>query len=420
MVVAPRWPRGPVVTIIGTGLAVVLAALAAQTVLVWVALAGLIVFISSRGRLAWWPAATAVVLAAVLNSLKWPDSDLAEYYAYLDYARAYGLYALLTDENLFVSIKPTEPVFRAFAWLAAHMTPAPKIAFALLSGLITYGAALQMCRMVTARPHARERGSATPAAAACAVALLVGITFSLVGHLVRQYLAGAIFFLGFFGHLTTERRRWLLLPLLACAIHNATLLLAGPLLLSMGLYARPRLFAAVLVAVLAAAELQHIPLLSDLMADLSFLKQDGEIGYALPLLDATILLLAWRVWQRTPPSERPFDRAALARVACFALALGVLLFAIREVSLLFFRSYFFIEFLRVPALAFVLCAWLRRAGDARRWLMPLVLIVAVSVCWQRARTSDWSYSSASGAGWPDWADIHRTMVRWQAIEGARL
>lgn len=414
----PPWAR-PALALVGAALAVTAAAAAAQTVLGWVALAGLLTVLLSRGSLTWWPAATTVLLATVVNSLKWPDSDLAEYYAYLDYARAYDLASLLRDEDLFVSIKPTEPVFRTLAWLSVHATPSPRIAFTLTCSLVTYGAALMMCRLVTGPQTTTSRDSAVAAATACAAALLIGLTFSLVGHLVRQYLAGAVFFLGFLGHLTSGRRAWLLLTPLACAIHNATLMLFVPLLLSTLLHARPRLLALVLIAAFAAAELQQIPLLSELTADLSFLKQDGEIGIALPLLDAAVLLLAVVTWRRMPEPERPFDRAVLARIVCFALTLGLMLFAIREISLLLFRTYFFVEFLRAPLLAFVLWSWLRRAGPAGRWLVPLVLIAAVLVCWQRARGSDWLYADPDAA-WPAWADLHHTFERWRAIEDVRL
>lgn len=401
------------------GVGIALAILAAQTVLSWVALAALAALLLSRNGWVWVPAAATVLLATVINSLKWPDSDLAEYYAYLDLARTQSVWALLKDEDIFVSIKPTEPLFRALAGLCAHATPSPRIFFSLVCGLVTYGAALAMCRMTT-RAWTTANAVATPAAAsACAAALLLGITFSLVGHLVRQYLAGAIFFLGFFGYLTSGRKQWLLLPLLAGGIHNGALMLLAPLLLSLLLHARPKLLLTLLAAFLAAAELQQIPLLSELATDLSFLKQDGEIGYLLPTLDAGVLVLAWWVWRRTPVSQRPFDDRSMARILWFGMTLGVMLFSVREVSLLLFRSYFFFEFLRVPMLAFVLCAWLRSADAARHALQAMLLACAVTVCWLRAHGSEWVYTSGTTT-WPDWADIHHTFERWRSIEGARL
>lgn len=390
--------------------------LAAQTFLAWVALAGLVTLLTMRGRAAWWPAVATVLLLAVVNSLKWPESDLAEYLVVLDGVRQLSLGELLGDESALISIRSTEPVFRTLMWLLARADPLPRIAFALFGGIAVYGALLWLCH----RASAPTRGSDTAwqAAIATTIALLVGVTFSLVGHLVRQYLAGGIFFVGVFGWAFTGRWRWWLWPAVACATHNSALLLVVPLILSAVLASRPRLFMAVALVALAASLAGQFPLVGELAEATSFLKEDGQIGVALPLLDSAVLLVAWLVWRGLPVQQRP-TAPAVSRLLCFGIALAVLLFCIREVPLLFFRSYFYLEFLRAPMLAFVIAAALRRAGNAAVPGAAIALPLAALLCWLRTRGADWSYS-AEHARWPEWLDIQSVLLRWMSIQNALL
>jgi EpsG family len=391
-------------------------ALAAQTLLAWFALAGIVTLLTTRGRLAWWPAVATVLMLAVLNSLKWPESDLAEYFAVLDGARQLPLWTLLHDESALLSIRSTEPVFRALVWLLARADPLPRVAFSLLGGLAIYGALLWLCRL-TSVPRS-EPDPAWQAVMAVTIALLAGVTFSLVGHLVRQYLAGGVFFIGLFGWAFTSRWRWFLWPAVACAIHNSALLLVLPLLLSLLLANRPRLFAIAMLLVLGASLTGWIPFIGELADAASFLKEDGEIGLALPLLDGVVLLTAWRVWQGLPTQERPEVRTA-TRLLCFGMALAVVLFYIRDLPLLFFRSYFYLEFLRVPMLAFIIAAGLRSANRAAVPAAAAMLTMAVLLCWLRARGTDWSYG-VEHARWPVWMDVHSVMQRWKTIQAAPL
>lgn len=395
----------------------VAAALVGQTALAWVAVAGLAALVLARGRLVWWPACTVVVVAALLNSLKWPESDLADYYRYLDEAAQVGLWDLLSEEQAFLSIRITEPLFRAWMWLVANASPAPRVLFAWLGGLFTYACALALCRL-SARSDANAPADLSATAWATAASLMIGVTLSLTGHLVRQYLAGGLFFVGLFGFAYRGGARWLLLCAAACAVHNAVLLLAGPLVVALLLQRRPGTLAVVLVAVVAASLGGFIPLLGDLAEATSFLKDDGEIGIVLPLLDLTVLAAATLVWRHSAPQTRPAVRGTMLLLA-FGLLFAVALFCLREIPLLFFRSYFFLEFLRVPLLAFIITAVLRRAGTAAPAAALFTLVLAAALCWLRVQGTDWEYGHPA-ARWPEALDLHSVLVRWAAIENLPL
>ena len=410
--------RGPaaLVALLVSTLTLVALTLAAQTLLAWLALAGLVTLLATRGRLTWWPAVTTVLLLSVVNSLKWPESDLAEYFILLDDIRLVPLSSLLGDESALLSIRSSEPVFRTLMWLAARADPLPRIAFALVVGLFVYGSLLMLCRWATSSANTTD--PTWQAAIATTIALLVGVTFSLVGHLTRQYFAGGLFFLGLFGWAFTGHYRWWLGPAVACATHNSALLLIVPLTLSAFLSSRPRLFVMVVLATLGASLAGLFPLIDELAEATSFLKEDGQIGIALPLMDAALLLVAWYVWRCLPVGDRPAMQIAL-RLMCFSVALAVMLFCIREVPLLYFRSYFYIEFLRAPMLAFVIAAVLRGAGNAAALNTVVALPLAALLCWLRVRGTDWNYSSEHSY-WPEWLDVHSVLMRWQAIQAAVL
>lgn len=397
-------------------LTLVVCLLAAQTFLVWVALAGLVTLLMTGGRIAWWPATATALLLAVVNSLKWPESDLAEYFVILDSVKDLSLGVLLDDESALMSIRPTEPVFRTLLWLVARADPLPRITFALFGGIAVYGALLWLCRRASTPTWSGD--TAWQAAIATTIALLIGVTFSLVGHLVRQYIAGGLFFIGVFGWALTGRWRWWLWPAIACATHNSALLLVVPLIVSALLAFRPRLFMAVALVVLGASLAGQIPFVSEMAEATSFLKEDGQIGLALPLLDSAVLLVTWLVWRKLPTQDRPAPDTT-ARMLCFGVSLAVVLFCIREVPLLFFRSYFYLEFLRAPMLAFVIAAALRHAGKAAVPGAVLALPLAALLCWQRVRSADWSYG-AEHAPWSEWLDMQSVLLRWQSIQSSIL
>jgi hypothetical protein len=247
---------------------------------------------------------------------------------------------------------------------------------------------------------------------------MLGLTLSLTGHLVRQYLAGGLFFVGLFAFAYRGGWPWLLLCAAACAVHNAVLLLAGPLAVALLLQRRPGTLAAVLAAVIAASLAGAIPLLDDLAEATSFLKEDGAIGIALPLLDLAVLATAALVWRGSAPQARPAARGTMLLLA-FGLALAVALFCLRDIPLLFFRSYFFLEYLRVPMLAFVIAAGLRRAGAAAPAAALFTLLVSAGLCWLRLQGTEWEYGHPA-ALWPEALDLHSMLARWAAIESVPL
>lgn len=410
-------PGRAAATTAGVWLAALAAALLAQTALLWLLLA---VVGASAARAAgwvrrpWWPAWALVLLLAVINSTKWPDSDLAEYYQYLAYCKPLDWWTLVSDPDSHLSVRVTEPVFRSFVWLLAQVSPAPRITFGLLSSLMIYGMALTLSAQVINLLQGPEEAASDPApVVATCVALLLGVTFSLTAHLIRQYLAGGLFMLALMHFVLHRRPAVLLWALVAVLVHNSAVLLWLPLLLAWARPRAPRLFWTVLLLSVALTNSGLIGWLNELIAAGTLLKDDGQIGLALPLLDVAVLGGGWWLLRRSAAGSR------LALLWSFCIAFAALLLCIREVPLMFFRTYFFLEFLRVPMLALLLCAGLRRGGDWRAPIAALALLCAAGLCWTRVQGAEWTYRGTPQS-WPEWLQMDRLADRWQKIEDLRL
>ncbi|MEK8045032.1 EpsG family protein [Ideonella margarita] len=407
----------PAIATLGLWLAALAAALLAQTALLWVLLA-LVGASTARAagwvRRPWWPAWALVLLLAVINSTKWPDSDLAEYYQYLAYCRPLDWWVLVSDPDSHLSVRVTEPVFRSFVWLLAQLSPAPRISFGLMCSMLIYGMALALSAQVVNVLNDSDDNPSDPApVVAVCVALLLGVTFSLTAHLVRQYLAGGVFMLAMWHFVLHRRPLVLLWAVVAVLVHNSAVLLWLPLMLAWARPLAPRLFWAMLLLAVILTNAGLVGWLNELTAAATLIKDDGQIGLALPLLDLAVLSGGWWLLRSSSSGQR------LQLLWYFCIAFAALLLCIREVPLMFFRTYFFLEFLRVPMLALLLCAGLRRGGDWRAPMAVLALLCAAGLCWTRVQGAEWTYRSTPQS-WPEWLQMDRLVDRWQKIEDLRL
>ncbi len=412
-----------------TRIALALAALvvASQSVVALVPLAMCAALVAGRGRrtaYAYWPVLLLVAALALVNSQKWPDSDLGEYYGFIDYAARTPLSELLFGDETYVSISPDLILFRAFAWLVAMLSGGSGIAFTLISTTLIYGALAWLCHLVLRTRHAvaagpaagrggRESGEGTAPIAICS-ALLLAVTFSVTAHLTRQYLAGALFFTGAFAFWADGRRRWLLLAAASVLVHTSTLLLALPLALALLHRRHPRLFWLGVGAVFAFGASGILETYIDAIAGLgNVLSEEGAQGSLLVLLDGLVVAaVAWL--NRRTLGRTPQQRALLSSALAFAVAFGATMFVVRDIPLLFFRSYFYFEFIRTPLVALLLYALLARAGRARLLVAAVCLAAAGAVCWQRTLASEWDYGSGGRVA----LSIVGVLERWTAIDGS--
>jgi hypothetical protein len=339
---------------------------------------------------------------ALINSIKWPDSDLKSYYSYVDYVSSTPIVEVLFGADAFLSIRQEEPLFKLIVWLLGKMSGGSRVVFTLATTIFIYVGAMLSCRMLLQtiandQPrNATFRSTRTLIPVVTCAALLIGITFSLTAHLTRQYLAGSLFFFGLFLWATSSRKWALLLALLAVTIHLSAALLWVPLTLAMVYRRSAVLYGLCLLALIASLATGIFDQLFDLSAQISFLREDGEQGAALQLIDSLIFIVATSMYYSVP-ARSTATRRAFSTLLAFAVAFATLLLLIHNAPFLFFRAYMYIEFLRAPMVALILYAAMQRLGPLKSHFAVLMLLLGTIVCWERAMSSDWEYT-ANGAG----------------------
>jgi hypothetical protein len=355
-----------------------------------------------RDMLSMWLPLGLIGFLALVNSMKWPDSDLGWYYTYVDYVNSTPLGEVLLTEDVFLSIRQQEMLFKLVVWLLGAISGGNRAFFTLATTILIYGSAMATCRMLLRtmaadqQRNANARSAATLTPLVISAALLIGITFSLTAHLTRQYLAGSLFVLGLFLWVTSTRKWGLLLAALAVTIHISAALLLLPLALALVYRRSATLYSLCFLAMVAALASGVLDQLFDLTSQASLLRQDGEQGGALLLIDTLILAgAAWLYYLM--PVQSPAARKAFETLLAFAAAFATLLLLVHGAPFLFFRTYMYIEFLRTPLVAFILFAVLQRLGPQKFHVAILLLLLGTIVCWTRAMKSEWIYTS-DGAG----------------------
>lgn len=348
---------------------------------------------SKPSVLRYWPIVAVALTLALINAQKWPVSDLREYYAFLDYLARHSPGAVVGNLQPFTSIRPEEVLFVVYSWLIANCTSGSRVAFTFISTLVIYLSCAEGCRKAIAAISVREHASLSNAivVAAIAIALLSGMTFALTAHLVRQYLAGAVFFTGMLMYKPRHRNWPLCVAMLAPLVHSSAAFLILPLGIAV-IWTRLRVFTWIALGALGTSALlfplgEKIPAIQIA----NYLRADSEIPPLLIVMDFALIVTAFLLRTRSTPNGAS-HWSTVNLLLAFAASFEIVLAHFRSTPFIFFRLYFYFEFCRTPLLAFVLASTLR---SLRRLAIPVaaaLLLLAVSiVCW-RTHSSEWSYA----------------------------
>ena len=106
-----------------------------------------------------WPVFLLVAALALVNSQKWPDSDLGVYYSYITYVAETPLSDVLLTTESFSSITPEVVVFKVYVWLVAVVGGASGVVFTVVSSLLIYGVLGTICHAVLRSFAAADSGS---------------------------------------------------------------------------------------------------------------------------------------------------------------------------------------------------------------------------------------------------------------------
>jgi len=315
---------------------------------------------------------------AFINLLKVPESDQLNYMEDLAQISNLGL----ADVFGFISIgaSPTEPLFSMYLKVISMLDSSG----ALL--IFTSTVVVYLCTSAVMRNiYASHKMNGGMSIYFCLIfSIFIFVTFSLTGHIIRQYLSYSLFFVGL-SLLLLRRSRWSWLAMiLSILVHNSAILLFFAALASdvyVKLSRGKRFLPLIFMACIGALMVSHVA--SDYGFEGAF-ALEGSIPVALIVIDLFIFASFVVV------SKYHVDNVIRARIISFSIIVIMLLGTLYAYPLLFYRYYFLMDFMRIIWAPAVLVVFYKKV----RPLAPnlFVLLLSVVLFSYRANAAPWSYS----------------------------
>jgi len=337
-------------------------------------------------------------LLAIFNVSKAPESDLLNYIDFFYYVEKQDFLSLFN--SAYLSIRPTEFVFTIYVWFltvcfdsALYFT---LMSTALIYGLVFYGVYVLINHHTllnhVSQHKVRERLLIIISFFFIAFAF---ITFSLSGHLIRQYLALAVFFLGLCYQSTSRPKVGSLFFLMAIFVHNSVIVLVAlyySALVTSKLIKRLRgssQVALVLSFILLIELLLILSLKSyaESQFPIAFLLNDGSIPLSLVIIDV-VLFCSFLAVLYVGKNRMLY----LSSLIIFILMYTVFLAATYDIALISLRYYFLMDFLR--CFLFVFIVFLIRPYIIKKVVMIFsvgLVVLPLLIFGARYEKSPWVY-----------------------------
>jgi len=159
---------------------------------------------------------------AFINILKTPESDLYNYIEYYNYLTTMSISDVLNFRYL--NVRDSEVVFKVYVWLLAQLSNSASL-FVFMSTLIMYYLvtlfSISISNLFINKEVSKNNVMLMMMIVWCC---FVGITFSLTGHVIRQYLSMAIFVLGIQFLFNRRFLAGVIVVILSVLIHNSIVL----------------------------------------------------------------------------------------------------------------------------------------------------------------------------------------------------
>lgn len=337
-------------------------------------------------------------ILALISLTKIPESDLANYiYLIKEYVGLSLQQALVHDS---ISIKKTEVFYNLSTYIYSQLIGDHAAIYVFSVIFFTFFLASTISQHVyryVAQWYGRSTGFAPikisfAEAAALAAALMICITFSLAGHLLRQYAANAMFFMGLISYMRGKGNGALLLILLSCATHNSLVVPALLFVAAMVIARLPRYMALLLyflgLVVAAVLSFKIEGLLGDVLK--IALADQGDIPPVLIIGDLCLgvmvfLMVAPKGAMRNPEYYR------LRSIIYLYLFFWMALLAVSKIEFIFFRFYFLNDFVRVVMLSALIGRFHKQIGPG---LALTFMMVSLGYFIFKFDTSPWHYSNS--------------------------
>ncbi|GHY51467.1 hypothetical protein VCSRO70_3178 [Vibrio cholerae] len=310
---------------------------------------------------------------AAINTLKFPASDLLVYINAIEVIDSLNILEVFSFK--YVSLRSTEFIFNIYIWIISIFDKTGWL-FSFLSVYIVYlNVSIALCNIFSVRKKELLY--------LFLGMLLFSLTFTLVGHLVRQYLAGSVFLLGL-SYLNKRDRLGVFFIVLSSLIHNslAAFVLTLPfakLLLSKEAWLRYTILIFIFSYIISSFSHVLMPYM-----EIGFVKDDGDIPLVLIIFDCFLFILF--AWLRIKNNKVVISTEY---IYIFAVILVSCLIVSKDIMLVFFRFYFLVDFIR-PFVIASLTVVLVRSGLVGIYIF-LTLCLSMFIFAIRFDSSPWDY-----------------------------
>ncbi|TQV77030.1 hypothetical protein FLL45_03500 [Aliikangiella marina] len=314
----------------------------------------------------------------LINLLKVPESDMLVYIDAIREIRGYSFFDVIQFN--FVSMRSIEFIFNYYIYFVSFIDTGGFF-FSFLSVFIIYILfALSLDKVMPL--ELREKYLIFFSL------ILFSITFSLSGHLVRQYLAASVLIYGIASFKDSPVKGGLFI-LMSPFVHIsvAPFVVLIPLLYK-SLSRKAWVLISVFSVLIALAMTSFVVVLRPYM-EIGFVKDDGSIPVFLIVFDA--ILFFGFVCVRVLKTEC-FEKTKV--VYCFALLLVCCLIVSHEINLIFLRYYFLMDFVRAVFLMYLIYFFSTKI-DFSRIVSFLVFTVCCLLFVYRLDSSPWDYGATA-------------------------
>lgn len=314
------------------------------------------------------------IFFASISAMKFPESDLLVYVEAISIISNKGFLDVLSFK--YVSLRSTEFIFNYYIWLISFIDESGWL-FSFLSTYIIYlNVSLSLCNIFTVKKNETLY--------LIVAMLLFSITFSLVGHLVRQYLAASFLLLGI-SYLDSRKKLGVSLLVSSIFIHSSMFLfvLAFPFvrtLLSTRLWAIYTFLLLFLAAIIGLFSSYLMPYM-----EVAFAINDGSIPIPLIFFDVSLFSLFFYFKIKSFCIDK-----RIVNIYCLSVLLICCLLVSREISLLFFRFYFIADFIR-PFLIIFLSTAILNKNILKSLFIYVALIFSFLIFIIRFESNPWDY-----------------------------
>ncbi|MHB9954120.1 hypothetical protein [Vibrio campbellii] len=311
---------------------------------------------------------------SIINLIKIPESDMLIYIEALNEIFKISFYDVFNFS--FVSLRSSEFVFNIYLYILSNIDLTGFL-FSLLSVFIIY---FNLGLTVFNLSYKKDIDFLVIVFSF----FLCFVTFSLSGHLVRQYLAVSFILLGV-SYIAVNKNRACLFSSLSMFIHNSLIpfVLFYPLIYAGTVRYGWKIvtFLSLLFSFVASS---FVFLIKPYM-EIGFVKDDGAIPIVLIIFDASVFFL----FSFFVMKKECFYVNAVKIFPLFIMTASVLIIT-KDVPLLFLRFYFLVDFLRPVALVLLFFSIMPKSVFRYSSLM-FIIIISFSIFILRLDSSPWDY-----------------------------